>query len=128
MEHKIEYTCTKKIGFIRMHTKEYYECVIHALVVLQIYTRPYEGAIYEENRHQRASQICDSLPNELEMLNIVVRNPVDSSSSNLLKSFEQQPKVLPRKFIVYLDLHSNMLQGSLPILLSTRYFHFCLKQ
>ncbi|XP_030960680.1 receptor-like protein 32 isoform X2 [Quercus lobata] len=44
-------------------------------------------------------------------------------SFNLLSGFEQPLKVLPWKFIIYLDLRSNMLQGSLPIPpLSTSYF------
>ena len=44
-------------------------------------------------------------------------------SFNLLSGFEQPLKVLPWKIIVYLDLRSNMLQGSLPIPpLSTSYF------
>ncbi|XP_050289794.1 receptor-like protein 53 [Quercus robur] len=44
-------------------------------------------------------------------------------SFNLLSGFEQPLKVLPWKFIYYLDLRSNMLQGSLPIPpLSTRVY------
>ncbi|KAM4108347.1 hypothetical protein ACB094_03G038300 [Castanea mollissima] len=44
-------------------------------------------------------------------------------SFNLINDFEQPLKVLPWKFIDYLDLRSNMLQGSLPIPpLSTSYF------
>ena len=49
-------------------------------------------------------------------------NPTDLSH-NLLSGFDRPPMVLSSKILNYLDLHSNMLQGSFPIPpLSTTYF------